>query len=310
MSTKTANKQVALVTGASSGIGEATAVKLQALGYTTYAAARRVQRMEHLAASGIRTLAMDITDDASLQAGVQQILAEAGRIDVLVNNAGYGSYGALENVPLSEARSQFEVNVFGAARLTQLVLPQMRAQHSGTIVNITSMGGKIYTPLGAWYHATKFALEALSDCLRMEVRPFGINVVVIEPGGIQTEWPGIAAEKARAVSGTGPYAAQGNAVAASLTSEAIRRRSSPPTLIADTIARAVTARRPKTRYAVGYGARPMIFLHGVLPNRAFDAFILRATGVPSRASGTTVPDGEGAIERTETVLQPAARPPR
>jgi NAD(P)-dependent dehydrogenase (short-subunit alcohol dehydrogenase family) len=276
MSTK-----VALVTGGSSGIGEATALKLQELGYTTYAAARRVQRMEHLTASGIRPLAMDVTDDESMQSAVQHILAEAGRIDVLVNNAGYGSYGALEDVPLSEARYQFEVNVFGAARLTQLVLPYMRQQRSGTIINITSMGGKIYTPLGAWYHATKFALEALSDCLRMEVEPFGIDVVVIEPGGVNSEWGGIAAQKLRTVSGSGVYADQASAVAESLTSETNRRRQSPPTVIANTIARAVTARRPKTRYAVGYGARPMIFLHEVLPDRWFDAFMRRATGVPS-----------------------------
>jgi NAD(P)-dependent dehydrogenase (short-subunit alcohol dehydrogenase family) len=276
MSTK-----VALVTGGSSGIGEATALKLQELGYTTYAAARRVQRMEHLTASGIRPLAMDVTDDESMQSAVQHILAEAGRVDVLVNNAGYGSYGALEDVPLSEARYQFEVNVFGAARLTQLVLPYMRQQRSGTIINITSMGGKIYTPLGAWYHATKFALEALSDCLRMEVEPFGIDVVVIEPGGVNSEWGGIAAQKLRTVSGSGVYADQASAVAESLTSETNRRRQSPPTLIANTIARAVTARRPKTRYAVGYGARPMIFLHEVLPDRWFDAFMRRATGVPS-----------------------------
>jgi NAD(P)-dependent dehydrogenase (short-subunit alcohol dehydrogenase family) len=237
--------------------------------------------MEHLKEHGIRPLAMDVTDDESMQSAVSQIIASEGRIDVLVNNAGYGSYGALEDVPLSEARSQFEVNVFGAARLTQLVLPHMREQRSGTIVNITSMGGKIYTPLGSWYHATKFALEAISDCLRMELEPFGINVVVIEPGGIQTEWGGIAAEKVRAVSGTGPYASQGNAVAESLSSESTRRRSSPPELIGKTIARAVTARRPRTRYAVGYGAKPMIALHDVLPDRWFDAFILRATGVPS-----------------------------
>lgn len=275
------SNKVALVTGGSSGIGEATALRLQELGYTTYAAARRVERMEHLTTSGIRPLAMDVTDDESMQSGVEQILAEEGRIDVLVNAAGYGSYGALEDVPLSEARNQVEVNLFGAARLTQLVLPRMRDQRSGTIVNITSMGGKIYTPLGAWYHATKHALEALSDCLRMELKPFGIDVVVIEPGGIRTEWPGIAAEKVRAVSGTGPYAPQGNALADSIASESTRRRSSPPELIAKTIGKAVTARRPKTRYAAGYGAKPMIFLHDVLPDRAFDAFIRRAVRMPS-----------------------------
>jgi NAD(P)-dependent dehydrogenase (short-subunit alcohol dehydrogenase family) len=275
------SNKVALVTGASSGIGEATAIRLNELGYTTYGAARRVERLEHLTVSGIRPLAIDVTDEESMQAGIERILAEQGRIDVLVNNAGYGSYGALEDVPLSEARYQFEVNVFGAARLSQLVLPQMRQQRSGTIVNITSMGGKIYTPLGSWYHATKFALEAMSDCLRMEVKPFGIDVVVIEPGTVRSEWSGIAAEKVRAVSGTGPYAPQGNAIAKTLSSETSQRRSSPPELIASTIAKAVEARRPKTRYAVGYGAKPLIFLHRLLPNRWFDAFIRRASGVPS-----------------------------
>jgi NADP-dependent 3-hydroxy acid dehydrogenase YdfG len=273
--------KVALVTGASSGIGEATARQLAAAGFTVYAAARRTERLQKLAQAGIHPIAMDVTDDASMQGGVQTILNEQGRIDVLVNNAGYGSYGALEDVPMHEARAQMEVNVFGAARLTQLVMPHMRAQRSGTIVNVTSMGGKITTPLGAWYHATKFALEAISDCLRMEVAPFGIDVVVIEPGGIRTEWAGIAADKVRAVSSNGPYAPQANAVASSLTSEATHRHSSPPELIGKTIAKAVTARRPKTRYAVGYGAKPMIFLHGVLPDRTFDTFIRRATSVPS-----------------------------
>ncbi|MEV4357801.1 oxidoreductase [Nonomuraea sp. NPDC004186] len=273
--------KVALVTGASSGIGEATALKLHEAGYTVYGAARRVQRMQHLAESGIRLLAMDVTVDSSMQDGVEKIIAATGRIDVLVNNAGYGSYGALEDVPMDEARDQFEVNVFGAARLTQLVLPHMRAQRSGTIVNITSMGGKIYTSLGAWYHATKFALEAISDCLRMEVKPFGIDVVVVEPGGVKSEWGGIAAQKVRAVSGTGPYAPQGNAVADSLSSEANEGRLSAPELIAKTIVKAVKARRPRTRYAVGFAAKPMIFLHGVLPNRTFDAFMRRVTGVPA-----------------------------
>ena len=198
------SSKVALVTGGSSGIGEATAVKLQQLGYTTYAAARRLDRMEHLTKLGIRPLAMDVSNEESMRSGVEHILAATGRIDVLVNAAGYGSYGAVEDVPLTEARNQFEVNLFGATRLIQLVLPQMREQRSGTIVNITSMGGKIYTPLGGWYHATNSALEALSDCLRLEVKPFGINVVVIEPGGIQTEWPAIAAGKLTKASSGGP----------------------------------------------------------------------------------------------------------
>src|SRR5918998_4178315 len=212
--------KVALVTGASSGIGEAVALKLRSLGYKVYGAARRVERMAGLADRGVRTLTMDVTDGASMRAGVEQIVAAEGRIDVLVNNAGYGSYGAIEDVPLEEARAQFEVNVFGAARLVQLVLPRMRAQRAGTIVNITSMGGKVHSPLGGWYHGTKFALEALSDCLRIEVEPFGIDVVVIEPGSIATEWGGIAANKLReAAAGSGAYAAQAEAVAKALSSE-------------------------------------------------------------------------------------------
>ncbi len=274
--------KVALVTGASSGIGEATALKLRSLGYMVYAAARRLDRMQHLAKSGIKLLAMDVTDDASMQMGINAIIAEAGRIDVLVNNAGYGSYGAVEDVPMDEARAQLDVNVFGAVRLIQLALPGMRTRRSGTIVNITSMGGKIHTPLGAWYHGSKFALEAISDCLRMELQPFGIDVVVIEPGGIGTEWAGIAADKLRQTSGQGPYAVQANAMAQSMAGEDNRKRLSPPQIIADTIARAATAARPRTRYAIGFGAKPMIFLRRILSDRTFDAMMRMATGI-SRA---------------------------
>ncbi|WP_438453298.1 oxidoreductase [Streptomyces asiaticus] len=272
--------KTALVTGASSGIGEATALKLHELGYTVYGAARRTDRLQKLADRGIRPLAMDVTDDDSMRAGIEKITAETGRIDVLVNNAGYGSYGALEDVSLDEARYQFEVNVFGAIRLTQLVLPRMRAQRSGTIVNVTSMGGKIYTPLGGWYHGTKFALEALSDCLRLEAKPFGVDVVVIEPGGIATEWGSIAADKLEKSSASGAYAAQAAAVAASLRSEANANRNSPPSVIADAIGKAATARCPKTRYATGFGARPLIALRRILPDRAFDTAISRAVGMP------------------------------
>lgn len=272
--------KVALVTGASSGIGEATARKLSSLGYTVYGAARRTDRLQKLADAGIHPLAMDVTDDESMTSGIKRIVGETGRIDVLVNNAGYGSYGALEDVDVDEGRRQFEVNVFGAMRLTQLVLPHMRNQKSGTIVNITSMGGKLHTPLGGWYHGTKFALEALSDCLRLEVKPFGIDVVVIEPGGIATEWGGIAADHLEQTAGSGAYTAQAAAVAKSLRSEANANRNSPPSVIADAIGKAVTARRPKTRYAVGFGARPLIGARRLLTDRQFDALISRATGLP------------------------------
>ncbi|MEU6346405.1 oxidoreductase [Streptomyces sp. NPDC046977] len=272
--------KTALVTGASSGIGEATALKLRDLGYTVYGAARRADRLAKLADRGIRPLAMDVTDDDSMRAGIDRIITETGRVDVLVNNAGYGSYGALEDVPLDEARHQFEVNVFGALRLTQLALPHMRAQHSGTVVNITSIGGKIHSPLGGWYHGTKFALEALSDCLRLETKPFGIDVVVIEPGGIATEWGSIAADTLEKSSADGAYTAQAAAMAASMRSEVNAKRSSPPTVVADTIGRAVTVRRPRTRYATGFGARPLMALRRLLPDRAFDTVISRASGMP------------------------------
>ncbi|MFF4116901.1 oxidoreductase [Streptomyces sp. NPDC001714] len=275
MTTKTA-----LVTGASSGIGEATALKLHALGYTVYGAARRTDRLQQLANHGIRPLAMDVTDDDSMRAGIDRIVAETGRIDVLVNNAGYGSYGSIEEVPMDEARRQFEVNVFGAMRLAQLVMPHMRTQRSGTILNVTSMGGKIHTPLGGWYHGTKFALEGLSDAMRLEAKPFGVDIVVIEPGGIKTEWGGIAADNVEKISGGGAYAKQAEAVAAGMRSEANIKRSSPPQVIADAIGKAVTARRPKTRYATGFAARPMIGMRRVLSDRAFDGVITRVMGMP------------------------------
>ncbi|MEU7993344.1 MULTISPECIES: oxidoreductase [Rothia] len=272
------SEKVALVTGASSGIGEVTARKLQELGYTVYGAARRVDRMKKLEEAGMRTLALDVTDDDSLTKAVEQIIAETGRIDVLVNNAGYGSYGSIEDTPLDEARHQFEVNIFGAMNLTQKVLPHMRAQRSGTIINISSMGGKMYTPLGGWYHGTKFALEALSDSLRIEVEPFGIDVVIIEPGGIATEWGGIAADNVEKVSGAGAYADQARAVAKSLRGGGINK-GSKPTVISDAIAKALTAEKPKTRYAVGFGARPLIAAHAILPDRAFDKLISMAVGI-------------------------------
>ena len=271
--------RTALVTGASSGIGQDTARKLQALGYTVYGAARRTDRLRALAADGIHPLPMDVTDDASMSAGVDRILEETGRIDVLVNNAGYGSFGAIEDVPMDEARHQFEVNVFGLARLTQLVAPHMRAQGSGTIINVSSIGGRLTTPLGGWYHATKYAVEALSDALRMELRPFGIDVVVIEPGCIRTAWWAIAADHLEATASGSAYADQIRAVAGTMRSESNQRRYSPPEVIARAIGKIVTARRPRTRYAVGFMARPLIAARRILPDRAFDRLIGAAFGL-------------------------------
>jgi NAD(P)-dependent dehydrogenase (short-subunit alcohol dehydrogenase family) len=278
--------KTALVTGASSGIGEATARKLVATGYTVYGAARRVERMASLADDGVRVLAMDVTDDASMVAGIDAIIGEAGRIDVLVNNAGYGSYGALEDVPISEAKYQFEVNIFGLARLTQLVLPHMRAQGGGHIVNVSSVGGKIYEPLGGWYHATKFAVEGLSDSLRLEVAPFGIRVVVIEPGAIATEWSAIAADGLVKTSGSSAYAdlARNGAAVLNLT-DGNPRLASPPTVVANAIAKAVSKRHPRTRYAVGGGAKPVLALRRALSDKAFDAVVSRTFRVVGKRAG-------------------------
>jgi NAD(P)-dependent dehydrogenase (short-subunit alcohol dehydrogenase family) len=265
--------KTALVTGASSGIGEATALQLAELGYTVYAAARRVERMSDLADRGIRTRSVDVTDDPSMLALVEMIIADTGRIDVLVNNAGYGSYGALEDMPIEEARRQFEVNVFGLARLTQLVLPQMRAQRDGYLVNVSSMGGRIWEPLGSWYHASKFAVEGLSDSLRVEVAEFGIKVVIIEPGSIRSEWSAIAADQLEATSANTPYARQAKIVGAVLRRVDRSQMASGPEVVAEAIAKAVQSAKPRTRYVVGGGARGILLAERILPDRGFDKFI-------------------------------------
>ena len=198
-------KQVALITGASSGIGKETARLFLDDDFTVYAAARRLEKMDDIKQLGVNTLKMDVSDDNSMVQGVDKILSTERRIDVLINNAGYGSYGSLEDTPMTEAKYQLEVNLFGLARLCQLVIPTMRRQQSGKILNVTSIGGKIAEPHGSWYHASKFAVEGLSDCLRLELKQFGIDVIVIEPGSIQTQWSTIARENLVNVSGKTIY---------------------------------------------------------------------------------------------------------
>lgn len=266
------DRKVAVVTGASSGIGLATAQRLHELGFIVYAVARRLDRMASLAALGVHTAGVDLTDDTAVVALVDRVLSESGRIDVLVNNAGYGSFGALEDVPMDEARRQFEVNVFAVARLCQLVLPHLRARGSGRIINVSSVGAKMYQPLGGWYHSTKYALEGLSDCLRVELKPLKIDVVLVEPGGIETEFPRVAGQRLLSTSGSGAYSDYAQRYAATLLSEP--RHISPPSVVAKAIARAATARRPRTRYAVGRGARAAIFARWLLPDRIFDRAVM------------------------------------
>jgi NAD(P)-dependent dehydrogenase (short-subunit alcohol dehydrogenase family) len=269
---------VALVTGGSSGIGESTARALLAKGFVVHAVARRVDRMAALSALGVHTHPMDVTDDASMVAGIERIIDEQGRIDVLVNNAGYGSYGAVEDVPIDEARRQFEVNVFGLARLVQLVTPHMRAQGSGRIINLSSIGGKFYEPFGAWYHATKFAVEGFSDSLRMELRPFGVQVVLIEPGPIRTEWNEIARDSLLERSGDGPYASYARHAHDVMERFDEPSRASTPEEVADKIVKAALAKRPAARYPVGRGARVITTSRDLLPDRVFDEVVSRAYG--------------------------------
>lgn len=265
--------KTALVTGASSGIGKLTVKRLLDRGARVFAAARRIEEMRDIEQMGAKIVRMDITDEQSIVSAVNNILESDGAIDILVNNAGYGSYGAVEDVPIDEARRQFEVNVFGLIRLTQLVLPGMRENGYGKIVNISSMAGKIYTPFGGWYHATKHALEGISDCLRIETRPFGIDVIIIEPGAIETPWGAIAAENLLKTSLNGAYADKADRSADGLKSLYASGKITKPSVIADVIVKAVTVKRPRTRYAVGYMAKPSIFLRKIMPDRLFDRII-------------------------------------
>lgn len=264
-----------LITGASSGIGEATSRAFLAAGWTVHAAARRTEKMAGLEAAGAHIHALDLNRDDSIVLLARAVLDSAGGIGVLVNNAGVGVYGAVEEVPLDEARRQFEVNLFGLARLTQLLLPSMRAVGGGTIVNVSSIGGRVYTPMGAWYHASKHALEGWSDCLRIEVAPFGIRVIVVEPGAIETEFAELAMAPLLERSRPGPYAVVAGKMAAATRRAYLDRKASSPDLIASLIVRAVESRKAKTRYAAGHLARPVLWARRLLGDRGFDWIIRR-----------------------------------
>lgn len=275
-----------LITGASSGIGEETVKGLLVAGFSVYAGARRVDRMQALAEAGARVFPLDVTDDAAMVTAVKTILQEAGHIDILINSAGYGSYGALEDVPLEEARRQFDVNIFGLARLIQLVLPSMRERRNGRIINVSSIGGEFGEPFGSWYHATKFALEGLSDSLRMELHPFGIDVVVIQPGAILTEWNNIARDGLMKYSGDGAYRDGARSHVKMMASADQGSMPSPPGVVARTIVKAVQARKPKTRYATGGGARAILFLRRILSDRYFDAIMREAERLATKSDAS------------------------
>jgi short-subunit dehydrogenase len=267
-------KKVVLITGASSGIGKETALTLIREGHIVYGAARRIEKMQALVDTGGHALPLDVMDHEAVAAVVQQIVRDNGRIDVLVNNAGYASYGAVEDTSIEDARRQFEVNIFGLAAVTKAVLPHMREQHAGTIINISSMGGKIYTPLGAWYHATKHALEGWSDCLRLETASFGIDVVIVEPGSIATEFGEVMSQPMLERSKGGPYERMSESMVGAAKAAYERGDSSPPSVIANVISKAIGAKRPKTRYAAGKYAKPLICLRRWLSDRAFDRIVM------------------------------------
>ncbi|MCG5214281.1 oxidoreductase [Streptosporangium sp. KLBMP 9127] len=266
--------KVCLVTGASSGIGLATALELQRAGHIVYGAARRVERMDAIREAGGHALPTDVTKQEDLERAVRTVLDEQGRIDVLVNNAGTVLHGAVEDVPLGLAREEFEVNLFAPARLVQLVLPYLRAQRSGTIVNVSSIGGEIALPLGAWYYASKHALEAFSDTLRMEVEPFGVNVVVIQPGIIKTEFEDQTAAQLREFSGGGAYKNMAEAMAR--RGETGLSEGSDSGVVAAAIRQAIESDRPDTRYAVGWLADKLLQLNRDLPDREFDEIVTRS----------------------------------
>jgi len=277
--------KVVLITGCSSGIGRATAIRLAGRGHTVYATARKLDAIADLEAAGCRLLAVDVTHDDSMVAAVDAVETEHGAVGALVNNAGYSQSGPVEEVPIDEARRQFETNVFGLARLCQLALPAMRAAGTGRIVNVSSMGGRMTLPGGGWYHASKHAVEALSDALRFEVRPFGIDVVVVEPGVVVTEFGDTAiATAGESTDLAGPYDRMMAGVATTVAGayERPKRGSSiPADVVAARIEKAITARRPKTRYVVGAQARQILTARAVLPDRAWDAFL--ATQFPKPA---------------------------
>ncbi len=265
--------KVILITGASSGIGYDTAILLARQGHKVYAAARRLDKMEPLRHHGIVIVNMDVTDEMSMKTSVDKVLEAESRIDVLINNAGYGYFGAIENVSMEEARRQVEVNVFGLARLCQLVLPVMRKQGSGRIINTSSVAGKAVLYFGGWYHVTKYSVEALSDALRMEMKPFGIDVVMIEPGGIRTAWGHIAADHLAESSKGTPYEAAALNEAATFHKMYDSKLMSSPKVVARAMSKAVNRKHPKARYRIGAFSGTIVFLHWLLPSKWWDALM-------------------------------------
>jgi len=273
-----------LISGCSSGIGAATAEALARGGHTVYATARQTDTLASLEALGCRPLALDVTSEDSMIAAVQAVEAEHGQVGTLINNAGYGEYGPIEETDLERVRTMFETNVFGLARLTQLVLPAMRRSRSGRIVNIGSMGGRITFPVGGFYHATKYAVEAISDALRVEVKPFGIDVILVEPGLVRTNFEGRVGESLEV--GVAPQ--ESDTAYADLLAANDKRTTSGyandfmatgPEAVAAIIVKAVDSSRPRSRYVVTPAAKVMINLRRFGGDRVWDAAMRKQYGL-------------------------------
>lgn len=267
-------KKVIIITGASSGMGKETAKALIDQGHTVYTVARRIDQMQDLKALGGHPIQMDVTKKDDIQNVVETIIQKEGKIDVLWNNAGYGLYGAVEDVSIDEARKQMEVNLFGLASITQKVVPYMRKAKSGLIINTSSMGGKMYFPMGAWYHASKHAVEGLSDCLRLELKPFNIKVVVLEPGFIATEFGSVLLDGFSKLPKQSAYKKMMDKIAEGTANASKGNGSSKPSVIADTIVKIVNSNNPKTRYRVGKFAKPMVWMRTYLGDKLFDKIVM------------------------------------
>jgi NADP-dependent 3-hydroxy acid dehydrogenase YdfG len=261
-----------LITGASSGFGKLTAKRLIELGYTVYGAARRVNKMDDLVKMGGHALKIDVTSDESVKAAVAQVIEEQGRIDVLVNNAGYGAFSTIEDISPKELKYQFDVNVFGYARLQKAVLPYMRKQKSGRIILLSSMSGKMSIACSGWYSATKFAVEAMADALQMEVRHLGIKVVKIRPGVIKTDFHDVAFEKFNKVKLARDYDTLRQQFFAMMKKDFARSRT-PETTI-KSIIKAIETKKPKASYTTTSDARQNLFLRNLLGEKLFEKAVL------------------------------------
>lgn len=267
-------KKVIVITGASAGIGYATAIRLAKAGHIVYGLARSIDKLKSLHQYGVKTIQMDVTKEEERVNAVNQIIQNEGRIDVLFNNAGYGLYGAIEDIPLDDARYQFEVNIFGLAGMTQLVIPHMRKNGSGKIINNSSIGGKVYTVLGAWYHATKHALEGWSDSLRLELKQFNIDVVIIEPGVIYSEFGIVGEQPLAKYSLNGHYKTIASKMIKALRDSYQPSTATPADVIAEVVEKAINSNNPKTRYVAGKYGKLMLFIRHHFSDKFFDKIIM------------------------------------